>query len=171
MSAHSVLEEQKSNIANLVEDWKACDLTEEDPAQNQEIIDLLKALDPSILPSLFVRNVLPTEGQTPSYSGLSVTSGGASGRLTFTEKDVEQCQKENVPYIFAHPDPGPEFDAILKGAAGVITNAGKSSHAVRQSMINGTPCVYGLTNEIKNNQVMIGEVRYLFSPSILWYTV
>ena len=166
MSAHSVLEEQKSKIANLVEDWKACDLTEEDPAQNQKIIDLLKALDPSILPSLFVRNVLPTEGQTPSYSGLSVTSGGASGRLTFTEKDVEQCQNENVPYIFAHPDPGPEFDAILKGAAGVITNAGKSSHAVRQSMINGVPCVYGLTNEIKGKTLAVDGVYYSGSDSV-----
>jgi phosphoenolpyruvate synthase/pyruvate phosphate dikinase len=140
--------------------------TSEDPRLSPEIQRIFQDIDLSLLLSLRTRNLDPSSkiNQQP-LAQCVITAGGGSGEIVFTATAAKECVEANRPYIFVHENPTPEHDLAMKNAQAIVVGSGATSHAVRQSLIFGVPCCYGVQG-ISGDLLTLGDTQLDSGESI-----
>jgi pyruvate,orthophosphate dikinase len=105
-------------------------------------------------------------------SGIGVSGGAMSGRVAFSENDVERLRSTHPDdrVILLRPDTVPEDIGVVLSVDGLLTaRGGFTSHAAVTAKRLGKCCVVnckGLTVDTANNVARIGETPILAGDEI-----
>lgn len=94
--------------------------------------------------------------------GLGVTSGIAVGKAALTKEFVEECIKNNEPYIFIANETSPSDTSKMKDAQGILTaQGGAISHAAIVARGWDKPCVVSASGlKISEDEFVMAGVKY-----------
>jgi pyruvate,orthophosphate dikinase len=158
--------EYKTHIETIANKLNDQPITFEDPRLSPDIQRIFQKIDLSLLPSLRTRNLDPSSKiYKQPLAACTITAGGGSGEIVFTSDAATACVAQNKPYIFVHENPTPEHDAAIKSAQAIVVGTGATSHAVRQSLLFGVPCCYGVQG-INGDVLTLGKTQLRSGESI-----